>query len=104
MRALTIREAKAKLNELVDAATRGEQVVLLRRSKHVAAIVPITADDLELAPRLGDPQAERLWRALAEERSRGGSLEFRTAELAVRHLAGRPVRRRARAAARTRRR
>lgn len=103
MRALTIREAKAKLNELVDAATRGEQVVLLRRSRHVAAIVPITADDLEVAPRLSDPQAERLWRALAEERSRGGSAEFRTAELAVRHLAGR-ARRRTRAATSTRRR
>ncbi len=104
MRALTIREAKAKLNELVDAATRGEQVVLLRRSRHVAAIVPITADDLEVAPRLSDPQAERLWRALAEERSRGGSAVFPNAELAVRHLAGRPPRRRARVATRTRRR
>jgi len=104
MRAVTIREAKAKLNELVDAATRGEQVVLLRRSKHVAAIVPISADDIEVSPRLSDAQAERFWGALAEERARGGALEFRSAEQAVRHLAGRPARSRARAGARPRRR
>jgi prevent-host-death family protein len=43
MRAVTIKEAKARLNELVEAARSGEQVVLLRGSEHVAAIVPITS-------------------------------------------------------------
>ncbi len=104
MRALTIREAKARLNELVDAATRGEQVVLLRRSRHVAAIVPITAADLELSPLLSDAQADRLWKELAQERARGSVVEFRNPELAVRHLAGKLRRTRSRARSQTRRR
>jgi prevent-host-death family protein len=67
VRAVTIKEAKAHLNELIDAAVGGQQVVLMRGSKHVAAIVPITADELELAPRLNDEQAARLWASLAEQ-------------------------------------
>jgi prevent-host-death family protein len=31
MQAVTIREAKARLNALVEAAQRGEEVVLIRR-------------------------------------------------------------------------
>ncbi len=76
MRAVTMKEAKARLNQLVEAATRGEQVVLMRGSKHVAAIVPISVDELELAARLTDAQAERLWKRLAEERVSGRTLVF----------------------------
>lgn len=97
MHTVTIREAKARLNALVDAAERGEQVVLMRGSRLVAAIVPVSADDLEIAPRLTDPQAERLWRQIAEERASGASLAFDGPDEAVAHLAGRPR------AARTRR-
>ena len=43
MQAVTIREAKARLNALVEAALRGEQVVLMRGSQHVAAIVPVSS-------------------------------------------------------------
>ena len=86
MRIVTIREAKARLNALVEAAVRGEQVVLMRGSRHVAAIVPVSADDLELAPHLTDQQAERVWRGLEAERTDGASLVFETAEKAVEHL------------------
>ncbi len=89
MRAVTIREAKARLNELVEAASRGEQVVLLRGSKHVAAIVPISAEDLEVSPRLTDGQAERLWRELAAQRRDGSMLVFDAPEDAAAYLAGR---------------
>jgi prevent-host-death family protein len=85
MQIVTIREAKARLNALVEAALRGEEVVLVRGSEHVAAIVPVSADDLELSPRLTDPQAERLWPQIAAERTDGASLVFETAE-AVEHL------------------
>ncbi|MGH9318409.1 MAG: type II toxin-antitoxin system Phd/YefM family antitoxin [Vicinamibacteria bacterium] len=54
MKAVTIREAKARLNVLVEAAERGDQIVLMRGSKHVAAIVPLSEEDLELAPSLAD--------------------------------------------------
>jgi prevent-host-death family protein len=87
MHTVTIREAKARLNALVDAAERGEQVVLMRGSRLVAAIVPVSADDLELAPRLTDPQAERLWRQIAGERASGASVVFDAPERAVAHLA-----------------
>jgi prevent-host-death family protein len=90
MHAVTIREAKARLNALIDAAERGEQVVLMRGSRLVAAIVPVSADDLELAPRLTDPQAERLWRQIDGERASGASLVFETPEKAVAHLASSP--------------
>ena len=96
MHAVTIREAKARLNALVDAAERGEQVVLMRGSRLVAAIVPISADDLELSPRLSDPQAERLWHQVREERQAGASVLLESPEQAVALLSGRPPRRKAR--------
>lgn len=92
MYTVTIREAKARLHALVDAAERGEQVVLMRGSRLVAAIVPVSAEDLELAPRLTDPQAERLWRQIEGERASGGSLVFDGPEKAVAHLAAPPRR------------
>lgn len=76
MRAMTIKEAKAHLNELVEAAVGGEDVVLMRGSKHVAAIVPLTEEDLYVASRLSDEQAARLWKALATERAAGKTLEL----------------------------
>ncbi|MEK6606976.1 MAG: type II toxin-antitoxin system prevent-host-death family antitoxin [Myxococcota bacterium] len=94
MRAVNIKEAKAHLNELVEAAIRGDQVILMRGSKHVAAIVPVSEDDLELAPRLTDDQAERLWRQLAAERDGGKTVVFESAEVAIAHLARRRKRRR----------
>jgi antitoxin (DNA-binding transcriptional repressor) of toxin-antitoxin stability system len=86
MQVVTIREAKARLNALVEAALRGEQVVLMRGSQHVAAIVPVSSDDLELSSRLSDPQAERFWEQLAAERADGASLVFETSGEAVEHL------------------
>ena len=90
MRAVNIKEAKAHLNELVEAASRGEEVVLMRGSKHVAVLVPITEADVELAPRLADEQAERLWRRLAQERAAGTVTTFDSAEAVVEHLSGSP--------------
>jgi prevent-host-death family protein len=107
MRVVTIREAKARLNELVEAATRGEQVVLMRGSKHVAALVPVSTEELELPPRLSDPQAERLWRQLATGLRDGSTLALETPEAAVAYLskkrATRAVSRRPPAARRRRR-
>jgi prevent-host-death family protein len=90
MRAVNIKEAKAHLNELVDAASRGEEVVLMRGSKHVAVLVPISDADVELAPRLADAQAERLWRRLADERAAGTVATFESAEAAVEALSRGP--------------
>jgi prevent-host-death family protein len=83
MKAVTIREAKARLNALVEAAEQGEQVVLMRGSKHVAAIVPLSEEDIELAPSLADAQAERLWHRIERERREGTTAVYQSAEAAV---------------------
>ncbi len=57
----TMKDAKARLNRLVQSAEAGESVVLMRGSRHVAAIVPISDDDLELNIHLSDGQAGRFW-------------------------------------------
>ena len=89
MEAVTISKAKARLNALVEAAERGEQVVLMRGSKLVAAIIPVSANQFELAPRLTDAQAERLWRQIREERRHGSSLLFDSPQETVAFLSGR---------------
>ena len=63
----TLKEAKAKLNKLVEQAAAGEDIVLMRGSKHVAAIVPIGEEDIQLAIRLSDTQAARLWARIDTE-------------------------------------
>ena len=58
----------------------------MRGSKHVAALVPVSTEELELPPRLSDPQAERLWRRLANGLRDGSSLVFEMPEAAVAYL------------------
>jgi prevent-host-death family protein len=57
----TMKDAKAKLNSLVQSAEAGESVVLMRGSRHVAAIVPISEADLDLNLTFSDEQADRFW-------------------------------------------
>lgn len=83
MRAVTLKEAKAHLNELVEAALSGEQVVLLRGSKHVAAIMPLTSDEIEIAPRLTDAQAEHFWQHVEKDKTRGRTKVFASATQAA---------------------
>lgn len=87
MQAVTIREAKARLNALIEAAEKGEQVVLMRGARHVALIVPLTEADLEVAPHLTDAQAGRLWAELAAGLRDGSSLVMDGPEEAVKVLA-----------------
>ena len=86
MQAVTIREAKTRLNELINAAARGEQVVLMRRSQHVATIVPISARDVELITSITDAQADRFWQGLHEESEQKASATFKSVDMAVRAL------------------
>lgn len=50
MTTVTISEAKAKLSALVEAAERGEDVLILRGAKPAVTLTPVTADDLALWP------------------------------------------------------
>ena len=47
----TIAQAKTRLGELVDAALRGERVVIMRGSKPAAAIVPVDDERFTCAAR-----------------------------------------------------
>lgn len=78
----TLQEAKAKLNQLVEAALAGEDVVLMRGAKVVARLMPLSEENLEITPQLTDTQAERFWGEIDGESSKS----FRTAQAAVRHL------------------
>ncbi len=63
----TMKDAKARLNSLVQSAEQGESVVLMRGSRHVAAIVPISESDLDLNIPLTDEQASRFWQMVDKE-------------------------------------
>jgi len=83
---VTLQEAKAKLNQLVDAARAGEEVVLMRGSKVVVRLQPLSERDLEIAPSLTDAQAERFWKEVKKE----GKKSFRTPKSAVKFLKNPP--------------
>jgi prevent-host-death family protein len=50
MKTFTISEAKAKLSALVEAAERGEEVLIMRGSKPAVTLTPVTEADLVLWP------------------------------------------------------
>ena len=82
MRVVNIKEAKAHLNALIDAAQAGQQVVLMRGSTPVVQLTPITEADLEVAPILTDRQAAKLLKRAREEPGKS----FPSAEEAVDYL------------------
>ncbi len=83
MVSVTLKAAKARLNELVNRASRGEDVVLMKGSRHVATIVPITEEDLALTPRLSDEQAARVMDQIRRERAGGRMRRFANPAQAV---------------------
>jgi prevent-host-death family protein len=50
MKTYTISEAKAKLGALVEAAERGEEVLIMRGSKPAVTLIPVSEADLALWP------------------------------------------------------
>jgi prevent-host-death family protein len=78
----SVSEARRRLSELIDRARAGEEVVIIRDSRPVAALCAIDASDLELATKVTDQQARRLVElSEAEPRKR-----FRSAAAAARFL------------------
>lgn len=76
----TLKDAKARLNKLVERASAGEDVILMKGSKHVAAIVSISEDDIELSTRISDTQAVRLWERVDAEIAHGRAKEVERPE------------------------
>lgn len=79
---VTLQEAKAKLNSLVEAALSGEDVILLRGAQIVARIQPLNSDDIELAPHLSDQQAENFWNEIEDKPTK----KFSSPEKAIQAL------------------
>lgn len=82
MISVTLQEAKAKLNQLVDAAQAGEDVVLMRGSRIVARLQPLSETDIELASHLTDAQAEKFWAEIESSPSK----KLNTPQEAVNYL------------------
>jgi prevent-host-death family protein len=55
----SISETRRRLSELIELARRGEEVVIIKDSRPVAALTPISSADLEMATRITDEQARR---------------------------------------------
>jgi prevent-host-death family protein len=58
----SISEARRELGKLIDIARQGQDVVIIKDSRPVAALRPIDDSDLDLAAELTDAQVERLWK------------------------------------------
>jgi prevent-host-death family protein len=78
----SVSETRRKLSELIEQARNGEEVVIIKDSRPVAALRRIDASDLELATTLTDRQARHLTEMTASEPRK----TFRSATAAVRFL------------------
>jgi prevent-host-death family protein len=56
----SVSETRRKLSELIEQARKGEEVVIIKDSRPVAALRAIDASDMELATTMTDRQARRL--------------------------------------------
>lgn len=75
---INLKEARRRLSELVKAAERGESIVITRRGKEVARIVPLATKRLKGLPDLtefrksiklkGKPMSETVIEMRREER------------------------------------
>jgi prevent-host-death family protein len=78
----SVSETRRRLSELIDLARAGEEVVIIRDSRPVAALCRIDPSDMELVTRITDQQARRLVK-LSETEPRKS---FRSAAAAARFL------------------
>ncbi len=88
MKTFTISEAKAKLGALVEAAERGEEVLITRGTKPAVTLTPVTEPDLARWPAV--PAAALAgFDAEIERDRRAGELKpmGRTAKAAAKALA-----------------
>jgi prevent-host-death family protein len=78
----SVSETRRKLSELIEQARKGEEVVIIKDSRPVAALRAIDASDLEMATTLTDRQARRLLDITESEPRK----TFRSAAAAARFL------------------
>jgi prevent-host-death family protein len=78
----SISEARRELGRLIEQARQGQDVVIIKDSRPVAALRPIDDSDLDLAPELTDAQVQRLWKWSEAQPSK----TFNSPEAAVKYL------------------
>lgn len=78
----SISEARRKLAQFIEQARLGEDVVIIKDSRPVAALRAIGPEDLELKLKVSDSQASKLWSTLQED----DLLTFETPKKAIAHL------------------
>ena len=57
MDTVNMKEARKRLSDLIAAAERGESVVITRRGRKVARLVPVSKQPAGELPKLGDFRA-----------------------------------------------
>ena len=60
----SISETRRHLAQLIEKAREGEEVVIIKDSRPVAALRAIGPEDLELKLEVSDAQARKLWATL----------------------------------------
>jgi len=78
----SISEARRELGKLIEQARQGQDVVIIKDSRPVAALRPIDDSDLDLAPGITDAQYRRL---VEWDRKQPGKT-FASPEAAVKYL------------------
>jgi antitoxin (DNA-binding transcriptional repressor) of toxin-antitoxin stability system len=78
----SISETRRKLAQLIEKAHQGEDVVIIKDSRPVAALRAVGPEDLELKLEVSDAQARKLWSTLKSE----DLMTFETPKKAVAHL------------------
>ncbi len=79
----SITETRKHLGELIELAQKGEEVVIIKDSRPVATLTPITDADLQFAPlTLTDEQAAKLHKRVDAEKGKS----FPNMVAAVAHL------------------
>ena len=79
----SISEARRQLSALIELARQGEDVVIIKDSKPVVSLRPVTEADLELVPEITDAQAQRI---LEWDRKQPPGKKFNSSEAAARYI------------------
>lgn len=78
----SISETRRQLAQLIDQARKGEEVVIIKDSRPVAALRAIGPEDLELKLEVTDAQARKLRNSVTPS----DLVRFETPKKAVAHL------------------
>jgi prevent-host-death family protein len=78
----SISEARRELGKLIEQARQGQDIVIIKDSRPVAALRPIDDTDLDLASEITDAQYQRL---VEWDRKQPGKT-FSSPEAAVKYL------------------